>query len=123
MESKVRLFADDCVIYRKMLNIKNVEKLQADLDRLGDWVVENEMKINPSNSKALSFTKAWVKDPLNYFLRDQNIPEASCCKYLGIIMRSALSWADQVNYVVQKAWKALHIIMRILKEGNKNTKV
>jgi hypothetical protein len=31
-----------------------VKKLQTDLDRLGDWAVENEMKINPSKSKALS---------------------------------------------------------------------
>jgi len=46
-------------------------------------------------------------------------PEASCCKYLGIIVRS---WADQVNYTVQKAWRALHFVMRIVKKGNKNTK-
>ena len=35
IESKIRLFADDCIIYRKILNIKDVKKLQADLDRLG----------------------------------------------------------------------------------------
>jgi len=35
IESKIRLFADDCVIYRKILNIKDVDKLQTDLDRLG----------------------------------------------------------------------------------------
>ena len=29
---------------------------------------------------------------------------------------------DQVNYTAQKAWKALHFIMRVLKKGNKNTK-
>jgi hypothetical protein len=121
IESKVRLFTDDCIIYRKILNIKDVEKLQADLGRAGDWAVENEMKINPNKSKALSFTKARMKDPQNYSLRDQNIPEASCCKYLGIIMLSDLSWADQVNNTVRKAWKALHFIMRILKKGN-NTK-
>jgi hypothetical protein len=80
------------------------------------------MKIKPNKSKALSLTKARVKDPLNYSLRDQNIPDASCCRYLGIIIRSDLSWADQVNYMVQKAWKTLHFIMRILKKGNKNTK-
>jgi hypothetical protein len=49
------------------------------------------MKINPNKNKALSFTKARVKDPLNYSLRDQNIPEASCCKYLGIIRQRDLS--------------------------------
>ena len=32
-----------------------------------------------------------------------------------------LRWADQVNYTVKKAWKALHFTMRILKKGNSNT--
>jgi len=50
------------------------------------------------------------------------MPEASSCKYLGIILRSDLSWADQVNYTVKKAWKALRFTMRILKNGNSNTK-
>jgi hypothetical protein len=122
VESKIRLFADDCVIYRKIVNNHDVEKLQADLNRLGDWAVENEIKINPYKSKALIFTTARVKDPLNYTLRDEKIPEDSFCKYLGIIIRSDLSWADQVNHTVQKAWRALHFVMRVVKKGNKNTK-
>jgi len=35
MESTIRLFADDCVIYRKIINNADMEKLQKDLDRLG----------------------------------------------------------------------------------------
>ena len=50
------------------------------------------------------------------------MPEASSCKYLGIILRSDLSWANQVNYTMKKAWKALHFTIRILKKGNSNTK-
>ena len=50
------------------------------------------------------------------------VPEANSCKYLGIMLSSDLSWADQVNYTVKKAWKALHFTMRILKKGNSNTK-
>jgi hypothetical protein len=45
IESKIRLFADDCTIYRKIVN-NNVGKLQTDLDKLGDWAVGIEMKIN-----------------------------------------------------------------------------
>ena len=74
-------------------------------------------------SKAVRFTRARVKDPLNYSSMGTLIPEASSCKYLGIIVRSDLSWADQVNYAVKKAWKALHFTMRILKKGNSNTKI
>ena len=31
----VRLFADDCIIYRKTVNNTDLEKLQKDLDSLG----------------------------------------------------------------------------------------
>jgi len=97
MESTIRLFADDCVIYRKMIKNADMEKLQKDLDRQGEWAVENAMKINPNKSKAIRFTRARVKDPLNYSLMGTLIPEASSCKYLGIILRSDLSWADKLT--------------------------
>jgi hypothetical protein len=29
---------------------------------------------------------------------------------------------DQVNYIAQKAWKALHFVMHLLKKRNKKTK-
>jgi hypothetical protein len=35
MESTIRLFADDCVIYRKIINNADMEKLQKVLDRSG----------------------------------------------------------------------------------------
>ena len=41
IESKIRLFADDFIIYRKIFNVSDVEKLQTDLDRLGDWAEGN----------------------------------------------------------------------------------
>ena len=87
IESTIRLFADDCLIYRKIINNAEMEKFQKDLDRLGEWAVENAMKINPSKSKAIRFTRARVKDPLNHSLMGTLIPEASGCKYLGIILR------------------------------------
>jgi hypothetical protein len=38
------------------------DKLQKDLNKLGEWALENEMKINPRKSKAVCFTKARVKE-------------------------------------------------------------
>ena len=109
-------------IYRKIINNADMEKLQKNLDRLGEWAVENAMKINPSKNKAVHFTRARVKYPLNYLLMGTLIPEARICKYLGIILSSDLSWAVQVNYAVKKAWKVLYFTMRILKRSNSNTK-
>jgi hypothetical protein len=42
--------------------------LQKDLDTLGEWAVDNGMKINPDKSKAIRFTRARVKNPLGYSL-------------------------------------------------------
>ena len=60
------------------------------------------MKISPNKSKTRSFTRARGKDSPHYSIGDQRIPEASFCKYLGIIIGSNLSWADQVDYTIQK---------------------
>jgi hypothetical protein len=68
LESTIKLFADDCIRYRKIMNDSDIDTLQRDLDGLGEWAVENAIKINPGKSKALSFMRAWVKDPLNCFL-------------------------------------------------------
>jgi hypothetical protein len=36
----------------------------------GEWEVENEMKINPCKSRAIRFTRARIKNPLDYSLGD-----------------------------------------------------
>jgi hypothetical protein len=122
IKSTIRHFADDCVIYSKITKYENMINLQEDVDRLSQWAVVNAMKITPSKSKAVCFTRARAKDPLNYSLMGTLILETNSCKYLGIILRSDLSWADHVNYRVKNAWKALHFTMRILSKGNSNTK-
>jgi hypothetical protein len=83
IESNIRLFADYCIIYRRIMDSRDIEKLQTDLNRLGEWAIENEMRINPGKSKAVSFNKARLKDSLRYFIRDQLIPETNSFKYLG----------------------------------------
>jgi len=36
------------LIYRKILNNDDMEKLQKDVDRMGEWAVVNSIEINPS---------------------------------------------------------------------------
>jgi hypothetical protein len=123
--SDIRLFADDPIIYRKILDsndTNDIGKLQRDLNRLGQWAVENDMKINLVKSKAVGFMKVRVKERLRYYFGYQLIPEATSFKYVGINIRSDVSWADPVNYKLRKAWKALHLIMCIHKQVNNTTK-
>ena len=39
------MFADNCAIYREIMYSGDVDKLQTDLDRLMEWMIENEMEI------------------------------------------------------------------------------
>ena len=45
--SNIQLLVDDCVMCRNIIDSSDVDKLRTDLNRLGEWVVENEMKISP----------------------------------------------------------------------------
>jgi hypothetical protein len=41
MESTIGLFTGKCTIYRKIIDGKDIEQSQIDLDCLRDWVLEN----------------------------------------------------------------------------------
>ena len=82
IESNIRLFADNCVIYRKSMDSSEIDKLKTDLNRLMEWAVENGMKINPGKIKAVSFTKAGVKEGINYYFGNHLIRETSRFTYL-----------------------------------------
>jgi len=60
----------------------DVDKLQTDINRLGEWAVENEMKLNPGKNKVSSFTKGRVKERIRYYFGDKLIPEESRFKNL-----------------------------------------
>jgi len=57
-EPNLRLFADECIIYRKIMNSSGIDKLQTYLNRLEERTVENEMKIEGGKNKPVRFTKA-----------------------------------------------------------------
>jgi hypothetical protein len=86
IEFNILLFVDDCLVYRKITDSSDFDKLQTDLNRLGEWAVKNEMKINPGKREAVSFTKIRVKERRRCYFGVQLIPEASSFKYLGTVI-------------------------------------
>jgi hypothetical protein len=62
------LFADDCIIYRRINYSSDVDKLQTDQNKLREWALDNKMKINPGKSKSVSFTKGRVREQINIIL-------------------------------------------------------
>ncbi|KAJ4450891.1 hypothetical protein ANN_02324 [Periplaneta americana] len=116
--SNMRLFADDCIIYRKIRNNSDVDAIQTDLNKIYNWALKHRMKINGSKSKSITFCKTREETSLNYEFSGVVIPQEQCCKYLGVYLNSKLSWGEHVDNVTGKAWRALHFIMRILRKAS-----
>ena len=61
IRSSVRLFADDCVLYRNIKSPIDCQILQDDLNSLSQWETDWQMKFNVAGGMCLSM-------PLIYFL-------------------------------------------------------
>ena len=62
LSSQVRLFADDCVVYREIVNDYDAKMLQKDLDTLSNWEKTWQMRFNADNAL---FLKSLI--PINMF--------------------------------------------------------
>ena len=61
IESKIRLFADDCVCYREIKELEDTVKLQKDIDRLGRWAREWGMRFQPVKCNMMQLSKKLIQ--------------------------------------------------------------
>ena len=71
--SKVRLFADDAILYRKINGQDDMDRLQDDLTKLAQWEEDWSMSFNPEKCNSIRFTRS--KNPFNktYSLHDVDL--------------------------------------------------
>ena len=115
LESKTRLFADDCVIYRKINEVEDEHILQNDLNRIGDWVNRNKMSLNINKCKIVSFGGKMERSGTNYEMQGIKLEKVEKYKYLGVVLKHDLEWKEQVARLTKKGINALNFIMRQLK--------
>ena len=60
IETEIRLFADDCICYRKIKEIEDTVKLQKDIDRLGSWARKWGMRFQPVKCNMMQLTKKLI---------------------------------------------------------------
>ena len=85
VNSKVRLFADDCLLYREIKNNQDQIDMQRDLDALKDWGSTWGMKFNAKKCNIMRVSRS--RKPLQHFysLGSEILQEVSDAKYLGKI--------------------------------------
>ena len=61
INSNIRLFADDCVVYRQIDSPQDHVILQDDLNKLGDWSNTWQMKFNVDKCVVMNFRTSRTK--------------------------------------------------------------
>ena len=91
ISSKIRLYADDVIIYRAILSSEDASILQEDLNKLVSWAATWFMSLNLNKCEHLVITSK--KQPLSttYNIRDYLIREVTSAKYLGVTISQNIS--------------------------------
>ena len=122
LSSTIRLFADDCVIYREVSSTADEAYLQNDLALVGEWVKNNKMGLNVAKSKVLSFSRKKVKIIPNYWISGQILEVVEKYKYLGVVFHRSLGWEEQIQRLAGRGIKTLNFKMRQLRGTDNSIK-
>lgn len=119
---KIRLFADDCVLYQEIVNIEDQIKLNNALAQIGQWCKDWQMSINSEKTVSMTVTKKKRKLVYPYSINNAIIPSVSEHRYLGLIISSDLTWTAHIQQVTRKAMQKLFFLKRILRHSTFETK-
>lgn len=112
--SCMRLFADDCIIYRKINDPTDHVTLQTDLNLICDWCNTWQMSLNLTKCQKISFSRKHTNSNFSYFLKNHLFSEVLTYKYLGVLLTANLSWSTHINAICAKASRSLGYLRRNL---------
>lgn len=121
VQSHIKLFADDCVVYRIIENGMDASVLQNDLKVIEEWCDRWEMSLNIAKCKHMCFSRC-TTSLSEYKLKNVTLDHVENYKYLGVHLSSSLKWNDHVDNTVAKASKMLYFIRRNFRNTSRSVK-
>jgi ribonucleases P/MRP protein subunit RPP40 len=122
VSSNVRLFADDTLLYRKIMSDTDIKSLQYDLNMLVLWAEQWQMDFNSSKCQSMTITRKRHPQNSVYFMRDIRLDHVTEVKYLGITISHDLKWNTHIETACSRAKGILGFLGRNLKIANAKTK-
>ena len=110
--SQVRLFADDCLLYREINTFQDHITLQQDLKNLESWADTWGMRINATKCYVLSINN---KSNFSYSLNNTILKEVPNNPYLDILLSQDMKWRDHIASITKKANSTLGFPRRNLR--------
>ena len=111
--SSLRLFADDCLLYRVISCKEDASLLQEDLDRLYEWTKIWQLSFNITKCVLLRCTRSLSPYLCNYTLNKHTLATTDQHRYLGVLLDKRLSWSH-ISNIASKASQTLNFLKRNL---------
>ena len=103
VNNKVKLYADDVLLYSYIHSKSDCIALQQDLDKLTEWAHTWLMEFNIKKCEHLRITNKRNPIIYSYHLEKSIISEVPHTKYLGVTIDQKLSWNEHIQRVTSKA--------------------
>ncbi len=119
---QIRLFADDCILYKEIKSLEDTKTLQENLDTLTRWEDRWQMSFNVKKCHILTISRKRQNIVARYSLRGSQLDRVDSATYLGVEISNTLSWDLHIKKVTSKANRVLGMLRRNLKGAPPNTK-
>ncbi len=115
IQSQLRLFADDALLYRPIRSELDHQILNNDLKKLEQWALQWDMNFNPKKCYILSLKRTGVKSIHMYSLCNVILKTVSSIPYLGVLLSEDMTYTDHIRKICSKASRTLGFLSRNLK--------
>ena len=101
--STTRLFADDCVLYRRISTASDASLLQDDLTALQEWENTWLMEFHPSKCQVVNVTNKQKPIISSYTIHNEVLESVRSAKYLGLHVDAKLNFNTHIDVITKKA--------------------
>ena len=122
ISSKIKLYADDVLIYNIINSEADCIKLQNDLNILNAWALTWKMYFNPTKCEFLRVTNKKNIIRFQYLIQNNIIKEIQQARYLGVTFNNKLTWSDHIKSICSKANSVIGFLRRNLHKCPVKTK-
>ena len=112
VDSTIRLFADDSILYREINSKDDQLILQKDLQKVFDWASLWQMRFNAPKCEFLQVTRKLKPINHTYNINGHGIEQTSKHKYLGVTINKHLDWKNHVKNVTSGAHGTSGVLRR-----------
>ena len=119
--TQVRLFADDCLVYRSINSFQDQVILQRDLESLYRWGLQWGLKFNVLKCNTLHHCRSPTKPVRFYSMGGEVIASKPEAQYLGVALATQFygtrssPWKSHVKNITSKASSKLGFLRRSLR--------